>query len=150
MSRLIWVCGPCTNISSDYTSSVRQTNYKWSERWHEMNEWVRIWNEMKWRRLKVGNVCMCVLMPTHCTITCFRFCAMRIDDVMWSFFSIHAPLRQTTLHGGCVAVFVYWKKWGYGDCLWNCFCSVCCIWDDGDEGKGEGETGYRYIAYSCW
>ena len=38
-----------------------------------------------------------VLMPTHCTITRFGFCAMRIDGVKYGLFSNHAPLGQTTL-----------------------------------------------------
>ena len=28
-------------------------------------------------------VCVCVPMPTHCTITCFGFCARQIDGVEW-------------------------------------------------------------------
>ena len=51
------------------------------------------------------------LMPTHCTIMCLVFRAMRLDSVSVVYFSIHAPLIQTTLRGGCISVFVYWRKW---------------------------------------
>ena len=42
----------------------------------------------------------CVPMPTHCTITCFRFHSRWIDGVKCGLFSNHAPLGQTTLHVG--------------------------------------------------
>ena len=35
-------------------------------------------------------------------------------------------LGKITLHGGSVSVFVYWKKWDYGDCMCNCF--VVYVW----------------------
>ena len=41
--------------------------------------------------------CVCVPMPTHCTITRFWFHARWIDGVKCGLFSNHAPLRQTTL-----------------------------------------------------
>ena len=49
-------------------------------------------------------VCVCVSMPTHCTITCFGFHARWIDGVKCGLFSNHAPLGQTTLHVGRVSV----------------------------------------------
>ena len=49
-------------------------------------------------------VCVCVPMPTYCTITCFGFCARRIDGIECGLFSIHAPLGQTTLHVEQVSV----------------------------------------------
>ena len=45
-------------------------------------------------------VCVCFLMPTHCTITYFGFHARWIDGVKCGLFSIHAPLGQTTLRMG--------------------------------------------------
>ena len=41
-----------------------------------------------------------VLMPTHCTITCFGFHARWIDGVKCGLFSNHAPLGKTTLRVG--------------------------------------------------
>ena len=49
-------------------------------------------------------VCVCVPMPTHCTITHLGFLTRSIDGVECGLFSIHAPLGQTTLHGGRVSV----------------------------------------------
>ena len=40
---------------------------------------------------------VCVIMPTHCTITRFGFRARRIDGVECGIFPNHAPLGQTTL-----------------------------------------------------
>ena len=50
-------------------------------------------------------VCVCFLMPTHCTITHFGFHARRIDDIKCGLFSYHAPLEQTTL--------CFWDKYLY-------------------------------------
>ena len=47
---------------------------------------------------------VCVPMPTHCTITCFRFHTRWIDGVKCGLFSNHAPLGQTTLRVGWVSV----------------------------------------------
>ena len=44
--------------------------------------------------------CVCVPMPTHCTVTCFRFHTWWIDGVKCGLFSNHAPLGQTTLRAG--------------------------------------------------
>ena len=66
---------------------------------------------------------MCgVPMPTHCTITRFRFRARRIDGVECGIFSNHAPLGKTTLRVGQVPV-MHWRKLGYGDCM----CSVIVL-----------------------
>ena len=46
------------------------------------------------------SVCVCVPMPTHCTITCFGFHARWIDGVECGLFSNHALLGQTTLRVG--------------------------------------------------
>ena len=54
--------------------------------------------------LATWNVCVCVLMPTHCTITCFGFHARWIDGVKCGLFSNHAPLGQITLRVGWVSV----------------------------------------------
>ena len=51
------------------------------------------------KKLKVY-VCVCVPMPTHCTIACFGFHTRWIDGVKCGLFSIHAPLGQTTLRVG--------------------------------------------------
>ena len=56
------------------------------------------------RTLKIPILCICVLMPTHCTITCFGFHARWIDGVQCGLFSNHAPLGQTTLRVGWVSV----------------------------------------------
>ena len=48
--------------------------------------------------------CVCVLMPSHCTITRFGFRTRRIEDVECGLFSNHAPLGQTTLRVGKVSV----------------------------------------------
>ena len=45
-------------------------------------------------------LCVCVPMPTHCTITCFGFHARWIDGIECGLFSNHAPLGQTTLRVG--------------------------------------------------
>ena len=45
-------------------------------------------------------ICVCVPMPTHCTITCFGFHARWIDGIKCGLFLNHAPLGQTTLHVG--------------------------------------------------
>ena len=45
-------------------------------------------------------LCVCVPMPTHCTITCFGFHARWIDGVKCGLFLNHAPLGQTTLRVG--------------------------------------------------
>ena len=53
--------------------------------------------------LEVRNVasnCVCVPMPTHCTIMCFGFHARWIDGIKCGLFSNHAPLGQTTLRVG--------------------------------------------------
>ena len=34
-------------------------------------------------------VCVCVPMPTHCTITCFGFHTRQIDGIECGLFSIH-------------------------------------------------------------
>ena len=39
-------------------------------------------------------MCVCFLMPTHCTITCFGFRTRQIDGVECGLFSIHAPLGR--------------------------------------------------------
>ena len=57
-------------------------------------------NLMNIKSSKFFNVCVCVSMPTHCTITCFQFCTMRIDGVECGLFSIYALLGQTTLRMG--------------------------------------------------
>ena len=49
-------------------------------------------------------MCVCVPMPTHCTITCFGFHARRINGVKCDLFSNHAPLGQTTL---CLGEYLY-------------------------------------------
>ena len=49
-------------------------------------------------------MCVCVPMPTHCTIMCFGFRTRRIDGVKCDLFSIHAPLGQTTLRKRRVSV----------------------------------------------
>ena len=60
---------------------------------------------------------------------CFGFRARRIDDISVDYFSLHAPLRHTTLCGGCVRVFVYLSKRG-----WMAVCAiifvvyVCYMW----------------------
>ena len=55
----------------------------------------------RWRFAKeVLSLCVCVPMPTHCTITCFGFHARWIDGVKCGLFSNHAPLGQTTLRVG--------------------------------------------------
>ena len=41
--------------------------------------------------------CVCVPMPTHCTITCFGFHARWIDGIKCGLFSNYAPLGQITL-----------------------------------------------------
>ena len=51
-----------------------------------------------------NRVCVCVPMPTHCTISCFGFRSRQIDGVGCDLFSIHAPLGQTTLRVGQVSV----------------------------------------------
>ena len=43
-------------------------------------------------------MCMCVPMPTHCTITRFRFRTRQIDGVKCGLFLNHALLGQATLH----------------------------------------------------
>ena len=48
--------------------------------------------------------CVCVPVPTHCTIMCFGFHARWIDGVDFGLFSNHAPLGQTTLRVGWVSV----------------------------------------------
>ena len=53
----------------------------------------------------------CVPMPTHCTITRFRFHARRIDGVECGLFSNHAPLGQTTLRVGRVSVQCTGESW---------------------------------------
>ena len=50
---------------------------------------------------------MCVLIPTHCTITHFGFSAMWIDGIECGLFSIHAPLGQITLCVGRVPIYLY-------------------------------------------
>ena len=45
----------------------------------------------------MGEHCLFVSMPIHCTITRFVFRARRIDGVECGLFSNHAPLGQTTL-----------------------------------------------------
>ena len=40
-------------------------------------------------------MCVCVPMPTHCTITCFGFHARLIDSVKCGLFSNHAPLGRS-------------------------------------------------------
>ena len=49
------------------------------------------------------SVCVCVPMPTHCTITCFGFHARWIDAIKCGLFFNHAPLGQTTLCVGWVS-----------------------------------------------
>ena len=49
-------------------------------------------------------VCVCVVMPTHCTITHFGFCATRINGIECGLFSNHAPLGQTIFHVGRISV----------------------------------------------
>ena len=49
-------------------------------------------------------VCVCVLMPTHCTIKHFGIRTKRIDGVECGLFSNHAPLGQTTLRVARVSV----------------------------------------------
>ena len=48
--------------------------------------------------------CVCVPMPTHCTITRFGFRARRIDGFKCGLFSNHATLGQTTLRVGRMCV----------------------------------------------
>ena len=48
---------------------------------------------------------VCVLMPTHCTITCFGFHARQIDGIECGLFSNHALLGQTTLRVRRVSVY---------------------------------------------
>ena len=46
--------------------------------------------EVIMRNIPVGsNVCLSILMPTHCTITCFGFRTRRIDGVKCGLFSNH-------------------------------------------------------------
>ena len=45
----------------------------------------------------LNEVCVCVPMPTHCTITCLEFHARWIEGVKCGLFSNHATLGQTTL-----------------------------------------------------
>ena len=40
------------------------------------------------------NLCVCVPMPTHCTITHLGFRTRQIDGVECGLFSIHAPLGR--------------------------------------------------------
>ena len=40
---------------------------------------------------------VCFLMPTHCNIMCFEFCAGQIDGIECGLFSNNAPLGQPTL-----------------------------------------------------
>ena len=54
-----------------------------------------IGREQRWKYM-----CVCVPMPTHCTITCFGFHAKWIDGVKCGLFFNHAPLGQTTLPVG--------------------------------------------------
>ena len=69
---------------------------------NDYNEHVlRIWRDLM---DKIKNVCVCVPMPTHCTIMRFGFYARWIDGVKCDLFSNHAPLGQTTLHVGRVSV----------------------------------------------
>ena len=49
-------------------------------------------------------VCVCVLMPTHCTIMCFGFHTRQIDGIKCGLFLNHTPLGQTTLCVGLVSV----------------------------------------------
>ena len=51
-----------------------------------------------------SSLTLCVLMPTHCTITRFGFRTRRIDGVECGLFSNHAPLGHTTLRLGRVSV----------------------------------------------
>ena len=85
-------------------------------------------------------MCVCVTMPTHCTITRFGFRGGRIDGVERGLFSNHASLEQTTL-GGTSIYIVYRRK------LKLAYCMCSCLWD-GDERKGEGETRCRLITCS--
>ena len=56
--------------------------------------------------------CVCVLMPTHWTITCFGFHARWRDGVKCGLFSNRAPLGQTTLRVGWVSVKCKGGSWG--------------------------------------
>ena len=55
------------------------------------------------------NICLSVLMPTHCTIMRFRFHTRQIDSVKCGLFSNHALLGQTTLRVEIVSVQCYRK-----------------------------------------
>ena len=83
-------------------------------------------------------VCVCFVMSTHCTITRFGFRVRRIDGVESGLFLIHAPLGQTTLRVGRLSVLCTGGSWVYGDCMFNCLCSVIVLWSVGwwwKEGK---------------
>ena len=73
------------------------------------------------------SVCVCVPMPTHCTIMRFRFHARWIDGIKCCLFLNHASFGQTTLHVGRVSVWCTGGSWGYGDCMCNCLCSVIVL-----------------------
>ena len=88
-------------------------------------------------------MCVCVLMLTHCTITRFGFRARQIDGIEYGLFSIYAPLGQTTLRVGRVSV----QCIGVSQVRVILCVSVCVVWDD-DERQGEGETRCRLIACS--
>ena len=70
------------------------------------------------------HMCVCVPMPTHCTITCFGFHTRWIDGVKCGLFSNHALLGQTTLRVGRVSVQCTGESLGWGDCKCKCLCSV--------------------------
>ena len=88
-------------------------------------------------------VCVCVPIPTHCTITRFGFHARWIYGVECGLFSNHAPLGQT--HYVCAEYLysvLYKDEVGVTVCV-----TVCVVWDD-NERKGENETWCRLIACS--
>ena len=72
-------------------------------------------------------MCVCVPMPTHCTITCFEFHAGWIDGVEYGIFSIHAPLGQTTLRVGQVFLYSVLEKVEVRMTVSNCLCSVIVL-----------------------
>ena len=64
-----------------------------------------IWMRGKIKTIQQShNVCLSVLMPTHCTITHFGFRTKRKDGIKCGLFLNHAPLEQTTLSVGRVSV----------------------------------------------
>ena len=73
-------------------------------------------------------------MPTHCTITHFRFRAGWINGIKCGLFSNHTPLGQTTLRVGIRIV--YYRKLRLEVGMWD------------NERKGEGKTRCRLIACS--